>query len=295
MRTSPMLPTGLGVRHLRDGSPVYFTVTDGRRHDLGDDLRIALIRWVRLRHQTVASSRCTTADLLAHAGTTPSVPVAAARHIAELAVLALFFVENNLRWLDEFPNQSDFLAWFQRHKRPAPADSTVRLLRRAWSVMRAQSAIHNECPWPSLDLRKPRLQLEAADVIGTFAANPLKRLLDTLLHDGAHAAAVQVPDMIVSHEAGLIAALAAAVPPAIQALTESGRTDLRPAVYRLKLSDLGQLAVSPALALARSTGGRRFERRATMLDAKRATQTNPDQGNSLALPDASRILDQEQT
>ena len=101
--------------------------------------------------------------------------------------------------------------------------------------------------------------------------------------------------MIVSHEAGLIAALAAAVPPAIQALAESGRVDLRPAVYQLKLSDLGQLAVSPALALARPTGRLRFERRATMLNAKRVTQTNPDQGNALALPDASLILDQEQT
>lgn len=296
MRTSPPLPAGLRVRHLRDGTPVYFASKDGRRHNLGNDLQLALVQWVRVQHGPIASPRDTTADLLAHACSAPSGPEAAARQAAELAVLATFFVESSSRWLAQLPALGVFISWYGQRKRLAPADASVRLLRRAWGVRQRLGTIGQECPWPSIDLRKPRLQLEAADVIHSFAQEPLKRLLDTLLHDTAHAAADQLPRALASNAEPLLDALKAAVPLAVQALSESGRTDLRPAVYQLKLDDLAKLAASPVLALARPNGRLRLERRAIMLSelkAARDARGRSDAGSTFALPDGRPILGEE--
>lgn len=299
MRTTPPLPNGLRMRHLRDGTTVYFAMAGGRRHPLGDQFTAALEQWVRLHHQVDASSSSDTiANLFRYAQSTQPAPEPAARtrHTSELAVLAAFIVENDTRRLDQLPTLKNFIAWYRKDKRPAPADSSVRLVRRAWSAMQRSGLVARECPWPSIDLREPRVKLEAAALIHAVAEEPLKDLLNVLLWGPMDRAESQLQQAAADYIAVLDTTLETAIPLAIEALTAGGRTDLRPAVYQLKVDDLVKLSASPLLALVRPGGHLRLEGQAIARSALKAAldkQRSGDKDSGFASCESSLTLIRE--
>ncbi|MGF6982581.1 hypothetical protein QFZ99_002058 [Paraburkholderia atlantica] len=260
MKKKIKLPSGMGCRLGRDGSPTYnLKAPSGKKVWLGKNYRYACLQWVELQKWKVKQSPPTTALDLLTAFQQCSLPLpseeAAIRRRAELANLRRFFADHNDPPLHAITSEGALVIWHMSAKRPAPLGRVIGLFRHIWRFALDLEFCDENCPWKPFDLTNARRKMEAVDVVRGFSTGPLKALLEELLGKAGMTTDEQIVDPTLPRQRHqLLVQLRQAVACAVEALRACGRMDLIVPVYELTLDDLVALRGSPVLALTRPPG-----------------------------------------
>lgn len=232
----------------------YMLRRDGTTVVLGHNFEHACSLWAQEQRSLVKLARPSTALGLLGGFEQCSLPLAnvqvAARRSNEMKTLRSYFAERDDPELDAITEEKDFLRWYRNDRRSCAPDTAIRLFRMVWKFALQLELVSFNCPWSPLDLRKARLQAEAADVVRHFASSPLKEFLDDLLVAEVAQQTHSEPDYSQRLQVELVLAVARAA----LMLRKSGRSDLLVPVYQLQIDELAALRNSAVLALCRPPG-----------------------------------------
>lgn len=245
-------PAGFRSRRQRSGAVYFyfFPATGGKEVPLGKDVRAALEEYQVLQRKLLVATRphgLSALDLLRQfekCNPKPANRHATERQAHELMLLRAFFSEKENPLAHSIPDLLTYQQWLENRTDTRNFDS-VRLFRRAWEFMRRHEYLTGTCPWTSVPSYSERVALELADILCSYSASELKRMLAQLLDPkGLDNTAFQPTFTAKSDQLGsdpfddLRGQLANAKHAAAIALTSCQRDDLVAPLLKLTIDDL---------------------------------------------------------